>query len=36
MQAIAGDGRSTLIFDDGSAAPGPPITGDESTDKGGE
>ena len=32
LHVLAGDGTSTLVFDDGSAAPGPPITGDESTD----
>jgi hypothetical protein len=36
MQAFAGDGRSTLIFDDGTAAPGPPITGDDSPAGSGE
>jgi hypothetical protein len=36
LHVLAGDGTSTLIFDDGSAVAGPPITGDESPDKGGE
>jgi hypothetical protein len=36
LHVLAGDGTSTLIFDDGSAVDGPPITGGESPDKGGE
>jgi len=36
LHVLAGDGTSTLIFDDGSAVAGPPITGNESPDKGRE
>ena len=36
MQAFAGDGRSTLIFDDVSATQGPRITGDDPPDGSGE
>ena len=32
MQAFAPDGSSTLIFDDGSTAPGPALTNDQSPD----
>jgi hypothetical protein len=32
MQAFAPDGSSTLIFDDGSTAPGPAFTDDQSPD----
>jgi hypothetical protein len=32
MQAFAPDGSSTLIFDDGSTAPGPALTSDKSPD----
>jgi hypothetical protein len=32
MQAFAPDGSSTFIFDDGSTAPGPALTNDESSD----
>jgi len=32
MQAFAPDGSSTLIFNDGSTAPGPALTNDESPD----
>lgn len=32
MQAFAPDGSSTLIFEDGSTAPGPALTSDQSPD----